>query len=350
VIVAAEHLAVSPADYGSLVWADDDTLVLDWNPPALADGRNQGRRLVALDLEDTAHRELAHEVSNADCDFIEESAPARLVDGRIAFLRHCIVYDAPSEPTEIAAIDLESGRQERLAALGDPWVGEGWRAGINHFSFRPGTAEGVVGFGSRICDGIAWLAVAGVNPIDFPLSNPPGANLADIWTLDCAEAVNAREPTWSPDGTRIALLIAPEARGRGDWDRMDAPYDLDLVDPIAGTLTRLATGLFDGLQLAWSPDGTTIAVITGTERVVGTVTWLIPATGGTPRRLALDHDASLSAVAWSPDGTRLAGLIDRTDLDTLDFRFQPVVIPLPNEHHGTGASQAPARLDGRTMP
>jgi hypothetical protein len=93
-----------------------------------------------------------------------------------------------------------------------------------------------------------------------------------------------------------------------------------------GTLTRLATGLLDGLQLAWSPDGTTIAVITGTERVVGTVTWLIPATGDTPRRLALDHDASLSAVAWSPDGTRLAGLIDRTDLDTLDFRFQPVVI------------------------
>lgn len=87
-ILSAQPLAVDADDYGALAWADDDTLVLNWYPPPLSDGRNQGARLVALDLEDTAHRELPHEVSNAECDFIEESWPTRLVDGRIGFLRH----------------------------------------------------------------------------------------------------------------------------------------------------------------------------------------------------------------------------------------------------------------------
>lgn len=327
--VAAEHLPVDPASYGSLVWADDDTLVLDWHPPESPDGRSQGSRLVALDLHAKEHRALPHEVSKADCDFIEDLAPSRLVDGRIAFLRFCHVYDAFAEPSEIMTLDLETGQQELLAALGDPWVGEGWRAGIFQFSFRPGTDEGVVGFGARICDGIAHFDPAGVRPFDFVLTEADGANLADMWNLDCTVAVNASRPAWSPDGTRLAVLIARDARGRGGWDRMDAPFALDVLDPAAGTVTHLATGLHDAFRLAWSPDGGTIAVITGTARVDQNVTWLIPTGGGPTRHLVLDDGRSLNDVAWSPDGTRLAGLLNGTDADAIPSLFEPVVITLP---------------------
>lgn len=326
--VAAERLAVNPASYGSLVWADGDTLILDWNAPELPDGRSQGSRLVALDLDAKEHQALPHEVSNADCDFIEDLAPSRLVDGRIAFLRFCHVYDVFAEPNDIIALDLETGQQERLAALGDPWVGEGWRAGIFQFSFRPGTDEGLVAFGARICDGIARFDAAGVRPFDFALSDPEGANLADMWNLDCTEAVNASRPAWSPDGTSIAVLIARDARGRGGWDRMDAPFALDLVDPANGTLTNLATGLHDAFRLAWSPDGGTIAVITGTGRVDENVTWLISTRGDPTRRLVLDDGRSLNDVAWSPDGTRLAGLLNGGDPDAIPSLFEPVVITL----------------------
>lgn len=329
VTVAAERLAVEPASYGSLVWADNDTVVIDWYPPDLPDGRSQGGRLVALDLDATEHRALPHEVSNADCDFIEDLSPGRLVDDRIAFVRLCHIYMAPTEPTDIVALDLESSQQERVAALGDPLVGEGWRAGIYEFSVRPGTDEGVVGFGARICDGIARFDAAGVRPFDFALSDPDGANLADMWNLDCTLAVNASRPAWSPDGTSLAVLIARDARGRDGWDRMDAPFALDLLDPATGSVTNLATGLHDAFRLAWSPDGGTIAVITGTDMADVNLTWLISTRGGPTRRLVLDDGRSLNDVAWSPDGTRLAGLLNGTDPDAIPSLFEPVVITLP---------------------
>ena len=328
-IVTAEPLSVDPGSYGSLVWADDDTLIFDWYPPEFTDGRSQGGRLVALDLDAKEHVALPHEVSNDDCDFIEDLAPTRLVDGRIAFLRFCHIDGAFAEPTDIVALDLETGQQERLSQLGDPWVAEGWRAGIFEFSVSPGTDEGVVSFGARICDGMARFDATGVRPFEFALADPDGANLADMWNLDCSEAVNASRPAWSPDGRSIAVLIARDARGRDGWDRMDAPFALDLLDPATGTVRHLATGLQDAFRLAWSPDGETIAVITGTDQVDENVTWLISTSGGPTRRLALDSGRSINDVAWSPDGTRLAGLMMGTDADAIPFLFEPVVIPLP---------------------
>lgn len=210
----------------------------------------------------------------------------------------------------------------------------------------------MVGFGSRICDGIGRYGNTGVSPIDFPLGDPAGANLADMWSLDCAEAVNVRGPTWSPDGTLLALFIAPGASGRGDWDRKDALYDLDVLDLATGSITPIMSGLRDGLQIAWSPDGTTLAALTGTARIVGTDTWLVPVAGGRAQRLALADDGSLSAVAWSPDGARLAGLINRSDPESFTHRFEPVIIRLADERHGADldGSPLPTGLEERSAP
>jgi Tol biopolymer transport system component len=133
---------------------------------------------------------------------------------------------------------------------------------------------------------------------------------------------------------------------------MDALYDLDLLDLATGSITQLMTGLEDGLQIAWSPDGTTLAALTGIERSLRTDTWLVPVAGGRAQRIVLADDGSLSAVAWSPDGTRLAGLINRSDPESPTNRFEPVLIGLPNERLGADldGSPLPTGLEDRAAP
>ena len=88
-------------------------------------------------------------------------------------------------------------------------------------------------------------------------------------------------PRWSPDGTRLAFTIDLPEGGR----------QLFVVGPDA-TLTTLARGgAFD-----WGPDGR--------QMVVGDIAaWLVPVDGGAARTLI---GVVPNAVAWSPDGSRIA--------------------------------------------
>lgn len=92
-------------------------------------------------------------------------------------------------------------------------------------------------------------------------------------------------PTWSPDGTRIALVVHGQFADSPPLLMLMAPDGSDPVD------------LGIGGQAAWSPDGRLLAFSAGTEPGLklidegGNVTTL-PAEGGEP--------------TWSPDGLRIA--------------------------------------------
>lgn len=124
-----------------------------------------------------------------------------------------------------------------------------------------------------------------------------------------------REPAWSPDGTRLALVANRSA---------DADYtnvaDIWVLALDGGEMRRLTGGVGPASSPAWSPDGSLIAYL-GHENVCmgasNTMLWVVPADGGAaPRCLTRHFDRSLAhhiitdmrahpqagRPAWSPDG------------------------------------------------
>jgi WD40 repeat protein len=111
---------------------------------------------------------------------------------------------------------------------------------------------------------------------------------------------------WKPLTALLALLIgialALSACGGDDTPAPAGPPQP--VTPAAGDPTpspheRLRLPVGDSLALAWSPDGSVLAVGDG-PRI-----WLYDA-GFQPLRALEGHTAAVRDLAWSPDGTRLA--------------------------------------------
>jgi len=106
----------------------------------------------------------------------------------------------------------------------------------------------------------------------------------------------ATEPTWSPDGRRLAFLKVLE-----DGHRALATAKPDGTDQ--KTLLRADAQYPFFEQSAWSPDGRTIAVVRGRGGVAKEV-WLVPAGGGDARRLDTG-DYMTDDPVFTPDGRAL---------------------------------------------
>ena len=101
------------------------------------------------------------------------------------------------------------------------------------------------------------------------------------------------EPAWSPDGTRIAL--ASDDGG---------VYSVDVRSGDPTLLARLPKVDRESLaDITWSPDGTHIAVMN--DRADGETRLHMMNADGSDVRVVADNYHPLG-IAWSPDGTRLA--------------------------------------------
>jgi serine/threonine protein kinase/Tol biopolymer transport system component len=122
-------------------------------------------------------------------------------------------------------------------------------------------------------------------------------------------------PAWSPDGREI-VFATEEVTGPGS---RGSRSQLWIAEVATGATRRLEIGLETGLetsgdavQPSWSPDGRRIAywgVLAGTGR---RAIWTVPAAGGEPL-LAVDGGgaALLWSPAWAPDGRHLYFASDR---------------------------------------
>ena len=113
-----------------------------------------------------------------------------------------------------------------------------------------------------------------------PLGGEPRRIVENGWNADL-----------SPDGQRLAF----ERQGQ----ILTANADGSEVIPLPGLQTKL-TPYFGDAWPTFSPDGTSIAVFLGEEGRYGDY-WVMPSAGGTPRRLTTDFQEG-GAPTWTPDG------------------------------------------------
>ena len=138
-------------------------------------------------------------------------------------------------------------------------------------------------------------------------------------------------PALSPDGKMVAF-----ARRDGNREQINIyvkQVDIDVDSPLRLTSTIGREG-----NPAWSPDGRYIAFTRGAVRAGASGIFLIPALGGTERRLV--QSETVGAMAFSPDGKTLAYAskpapdepyaISLLDVTTLEAR--PLTHPPPDAH------------------
>lgn len=104
---------------------------------------------------------------------------------------------------------------------------------------------------------------------------------------------------WSPDGKNIVFAHTPTPRVN-DWPLSD----VSVVDVATGTVTPLAATSRAESSPVWSPDGRWIAYSASDDPPTWGFTshvYVVPASGGAPRRLAATHDEQGAPMAWSAD-------------------------------------------------
>ncbi len=104
------------------------------------------------------------------------------------------------------------------------------------------------------------------------------------------------EVRWSPDGTKVAFVVAEPMRGA------DQNRDIWLYDETHDELRRLTTSDESDRSPRWSPDGRTLAFISDPAQI-----HLLPMSGGEARALT-NGKTGVTRFVWSPDGSAIAFL------------------------------------------
>jgi TolB protein len=176
------------------------------------------------------------------------------------------VPTARSEYSNIFVLDIRSRKIDRLTANKDEVFAD----------FPTWTRDGKVVFSQSGCEGCAAKLLK---------TSPTDSNKTRIPT----DVANTFQPSWSPDGRRIAIAKP----GAGIY----------VIDVRTGGAKRLTRSEADEAP-AWSPDGTQILF----HRQVTATNWdiySVKPSGGPLRRLTRDPGQQLHP-AWSPDGRKVA--------------------------------------------
>lgn len=109
-------------------------------------------------------------------------------------------------------------------------------------------------------------------------------------------ADNAYDPSWSPDGSRLAFRSISD----GSWRIYTISVEEGEIELVPGVEPRV-------IGLSWSPDGKWIAYIAGASAATGWDLYVVPATGGGGTSVRLTHDNASIALrpTWSRDGRQV---------------------------------------------
>jgi eukaryotic-like serine/threonine-protein kinase len=107
--------------------------------------------------------------------------------------------------------------------------------------------------------------------------------------------VRLRDVTWFPDGEKLIIESRSESEGNILWS----------ISVFGGAPQKLRIHS-SGAKV--SPDGSTIAFISGYSSGVGHEIWLAASDGGNARKIQDKENDEYKSLAWSPSGERLAYL------------------------------------------
>jgi len=110
----------------------------------------------------------------------------------------------------------------------------------------------------------------------------------------------ASDPAWSPDGTKVAFSSIHTSSGTG-------PGELYVVNADGSDLHAVTSGAPTGhfrVNPTWSPDGSQLAYFEMNGSADSEDIWVVPAGGGTPRRLTW-NGGQKRMLAWQPHGPLL---------------------------------------------
>lgn len=158
--------------------------------------------------------------------------------------------------------------------------------------------------GNRIAFVAGTSASDATTDLEIWVMDADGSDLVQM--TDTAQGVRDTQPAWSPDGNRFAFL----SEGRAT-DTNSNVYVMD-ANPLTNDATNLTPNdgttnpvyQYNDEDPSWSPDGARIAYSTKTD------VWTMDATDGSAKVNLTAGDGGGSQPTWSPDGESIAYVRD----------------------------------------
>jgi Tol biopolymer transport system component len=229
---------------------------------------------------------------------VDATAPAKLFPPSGAASGACVGCHTVSRDSRQMAIAVEDGTSFDLQALDVVSLAS---------NIQPTSARRMA-FATYSPDGKRLVAA-----IDGVLTEYDASTGAVIGTIALGANKFGTHPDWSPDGTKLALSLSPQA-----------PTEMDVKSSSIAVIPHSAAGwgapqvLVAGVASnnnyfpRWSPDGTKLAYVHATTTSQGAVSaqlMLLPAAGGTPISLTVANtrvgvtslvDLANTTPAWGP--------------------------------------------------